>query len=251
MKRLLLAATVALFASQAHALDPATIKSTWTKVWADEFAAGSNPNSATWNQNWFGSPGQITRPTNSAETGAYDPTRTTVSNGKLKQTSAAQPVTINGTTYPYRVGEVNSQGKVYFSPPMYVEWRAYIPAAANGQIANWPALWINGDNWPGDVEVDVLEGLGGNATWNVHAAGLNIGSGPVSGTWTGWHTFGVYYAVGVLEIYWDGRLVGSVADSAIVNKPHYLLMSNSIGGYGGPVTVPTTLRVEYVRVWRP
>src|SRR5438552_8242529 len=57
------------------------------------------------------------------------------------------------------------------------------PASRDGKIANWPAFWLLGDNWPTGGELDAFEGSGG-----VDQASYWYGTrvnGPVSGPTTG------------------------------------------------------------------
>ena len=44
--------------------------------------------------------------------------------------------------------------------PVFVEFKATLPADGDGQVANWPALWLDGQTWPQDGEIDVMEGGG-------------------------------------------------------------------------------------------
>ena len=44
----------------------------------------------------------------------------------------------------------------------YVEarvWFAAATASPNDPIANWPAFWTSGANWPANGEIDIAEGL--------------------------------------------------------------------------------------------
>ena len=254
--RVLALALAAAFPSVAAAGVVDDFKATHTQTFTQEFGSGTEPSSTYWHQNWFGTASEVTRPVNGAETGAYDPLNAFLSAGQLKLSSTANPITINGITYPYRTGFIASYGLRYFSPPFYVESRINVKPAANGTIANWPAWWINGDTWPDGCEVDVMEGLSGAATWHLHCGNdgagnptLNAG-GTVPGNWTGWHNFGVLYEVGRVRIFWDtNTMVADVSDARIVDAPHYLLLGNGIGGLGGPITVPNTLVAEWIRGW--
>ena len=49
-----------------------------------------------------------------------------------------------------------------------VEALVYIPPSASSAIANWPAVWTDGQDWPADGEDDILEGLGGSACFHFH-----------------------------------------------------------------------------------
>ncbi|HTD57446.1 MAG TPA: hypothetical protein VK672_01000, partial [Solirubrobacteraceae bacterium] len=46
----------------------------------------------------------------------------------------------------------------------YVEWRAFSPAAQNGELADWPGLWSMAPS--GHLEIDTFEGLHGKANFH-------------------------------------------------------------------------------------
>ena len=52
--------------------------------------------------------------------------------------------------------------------PVYVEFKATLPATASGTVANWPGLWLVGQTWPEDGEIDVMEGGGGSTAYHIH-----------------------------------------------------------------------------------
>jgi beta-glucanase (GH16 family) len=105
----------------------------------------------------------------------------------------------------------------------YAEARIYVPAAGT-QIANWPAWWMDGQNWPTDGEIDVLEGLAGTAQWHFHnpsgAPGGDAGPG-----YTGWHVFAMLWQPGSVTYYYDGVQVGRLT-SGITASPMYLVLGN-------------------------
>ena len=63
----------------------------------------------------------------------------------------------------------------------------------------------------------------------------------------GWHTFGVDWRPGSLTFYYDGRKVGTQT-RGVTGSPHYLILNNAISGSARKV--PSTLKVDYVRVWK-
>src|SRR6266487_3520377 len=71
---------------------------------ASMFAASfTHPDHAMWTPNWLCAPGQITHPPNpSYELEAFDPARVAYSPGRLALSIREDPVTVAGTTYPYR-----------------------------------------------------------------------------------------------------------------------------------------------------
>jgi beta-glucanase (GH16 family) len=72
----------------------------------------------------------------------------------------------------------------------------------------------------------------------------------VKGAYTGWHTYGADWEPGVVNYYYDGVLVGSTK-SGVTSSPMYLILDYAVGRWGGPVKAPATMKVDYVRVWRP
>jgi hypothetical protein len=61
------------------------VNSTWKLTFDDEFN-GTSLNASKWSTNWFGAPGAITKPVNSAEIAAYDPADVSVSGGGYSAT---------------------------------------------------------------------------------------------------------------------------------------------------------------------
>ncbi|MET7691769.1 glycoside hydrolase family 16 protein [Streptomyces sp. NPDC005483] len=226
---------------------PLGVPGTWRKVFSDEFS-GTTLDSAKWNPNWLGCPTCITKPVNSAEIGAYAPSQVSVSGGSLHLTAIQQQTTAsNGTTYPYRSGLVESNGKAQFTYGAF-EARIYSPASGT-QIANWPAFWTDGQTWPADGEMDVLEGLGGQACYHFHSNAGGPG-GCASGNFTGWHTYGAEWKAGSVTYYYDGKQVGQIT-TGITAQPMYLILNNGVSDqHGGPRLTPADMMVDYVRVWQ-
>ena len=111
-------------------------------------------------------------------------------------------------------------------------------------------MWADGQSWPADGELDVLEGLGGLACWHFHdPAGAPGGCLP--GTFTaGWHTFGADWEPGIVTYYYDGTPVGSVTSGVTASPMFVILDLAADNAYGGQIEVPATMRVDYVRVWQ-
>jgi beta-glucanase (GH16 family) len=135
--------------------------------------------------------------------------------------------------------------------PVYVEYKATLPAA-DGQIAHWPALWLTGQDWPQDGEIDVMEGFGTSSQYHVRygTPGDVTTRGGVGGTTAGTHTFGVLWTTVDITFVYDGSVVGSIPVS--LTSPMYLIMENSLSysGANAPSLVPSTMTVRYVRVWQ-
>ncbi|MEW1914909.1 glycoside hydrolase family 16 protein, partial [Kitasatospora sp. NPDC085895] len=136
---------------------PLGITGSWRQVFADDFN-GTSVDSAKWTANWLGCATCTTPPVNSYEKAAYAPSQATVSGGSLHLTATPKAATANGTSFPYTSGMVQSNGKAQFTYGAF-EARIYLPGSG-GKISNWPAFWTDGQSWPTDGEMDVMEGLG-------------------------------------------------------------------------------------------
>lgn len=209
---------------------------------------GTALNPAIWGDNWLGNAGVITPPINGAELAAYDPKQVVVKDGLLNLNAIRSPVTVNGKNYDYRSGCITSHGKKSYPPGHYFEARIYSPAASPGIIANWPAFWTDGENWPTDGENDIYEGLSGHAAYHYHSPSGGPGSS-VPGDFTGWHIFGALIIPGKVSYFYDGKAVGMITQD-IRNSPNYLILNYGVGGWGGPLLVPATMQCSGVDVYQ-
>jgi hypothetical protein len=133
--------------------------------------------------------------------------------------------------------------------PVYVEFKVTLPADAEGTIANWPGVWLDGQNWPEDGEIDVMEGLGGWAAYHLHFGSTGEGadaSGAAVNSTPGAHTYGILWTTTGVTFIYDGVVEGTLTES--LTSPMYLVMENSLGS--GPYLIPSTVDVRYVRVWQ-
>jgi beta-glucanase (GH16 family) len=142
---------------------------------------------------------------------------------------------------------INSNGKYNFTYG-YMEARVWTDGST--ELSNWPAFWADGQNWPADGEIDVVEGLNGQACWHFHYTGGGPG-GCATGNYAGsWHTFGADWEPNSITYYYDGAQVGQIT-SGVTSAPMYLILNLAVDqSYGGPMQVPGTMRVDYVRVWQ-
>ncbi len=214
-------------------------------MFSDEFN-GSALDTSKWTPGWFGS--GITGPINSAETACYDSSQVTVpGDGSLHLPLTSKPATCGGATRPYSGALVSSNGKYQYTYG-YLEVRAYLPAAATGAIANWPATWSDGQSWPADGENDTMEGLGGQACYHFHSPAGGPGA-CANGGYTAWHIFASDWQPGSVTYYYDGVKVGQIT-TGITTSPQYLILNYTQGSWGGPTSVPAVMLVDYVRVWQ-
>ncbi len=220
-------------------------------VFEDNFD-GTSLNTSYWSTGWLGS--GVTPPVQGQELACYDPAQVKVANGLLTLSAIAKTQTCGGKSRPYTSGAINSSGKKSYSYG-YFEARIWLDEAS-GKVANWPAWWLDGKNWPTDGELDVMEGLSGsaNATWHGpvnNGAGFSFGKG---GARTGWHVFAANWQPGIVTSYYDGVKLGSYSSSTnITSAPQFLILGEQIGPegqYGGPVKIPSRMDIDYVRVWQ-
>jgi beta-glucanase (GH16 family) len=54
---------------------------------------------------------------------------------------------------------------------------------------------------------------------------------------------------GVVTYYYDGNEVGQIT-TGITSSPMYLILNYAVAGQGGAVVTPSTMQVDYVRVWQ-
>jgi beta-glucanase (GH16 family) len=214
-------------------------------IFDDEFN-GSSLDTSNWSTGWFGS--GITAPVNSEELECYDPAQVVEGAGELDLNLIAQSETCGGQTRPYASGLVSTAGKFTFTYG-YVEVRAWLPGGST--ISDWPGIWTDGQSWPTDGELDLVEGLGGQACWHFHdSQGAPGGCEPGSSYTGGWHTYGADWEPGSVTYYYDGTVVGTIT-TGITSAPMYLVLDLAADNeYGGPVAAPATLRIDYVRVWQ-
>jgi hypothetical protein len=238
---------------------------------------GSALNTNLWQTGWYGS--GITGPVGEDETACYDPTHVVVGFNVLSLIGNDD----SGTTHcpktssdpnpdrPIRSGNVWTYQK-YTQSHGYVEVKALLACAANGKIANWPAIWLVGE---GSLrgEIDIVEGLDGIAEATYHDTGMSGGTGQHSfGNYSAveaadstnlygqaddatvcgeWHTFGVEWRSDRVISYYDGQSVGSFVSSTLISPdPMVLIIGNQYspeGHYGGPVVADTVMYADWAR----
>ena len=216
-------------------------------VFDDEFSGGSL-NQTVWSPTWFGNVSQQNGTTMSASNVSVG------SSGlALKTGSNGTGGIVSSNPHDSQPGHTGFQIVPTAGKPVYVEYKATLPAAPNGSIANWPAVWLVGQSpWPENGEIDVMEGLGGAAAYHIHFGNGNgsgvDGPGKTVNTSPGTHTYGVLWTTTSVTFIYDGVAVGTINES--LDSPMFLIMENSIGSYGGPTVLSATMTIRYVRVWQ-
>ena len=212
----------------------------------DEFN-GSSLDATKWSKGWL-APG-VTPPVNGSEAECYDPNQVTVGYGELDLTMIARTETCGGVTRPLASGIVNSDSTFRFTYG-YAEARIWMPAGS----ALWPAWWTDGQNWPSDGEIDVVEAYGtdSDVEFHYHYAGCGADCGPggqtsLPGSTEGWHTYAVNWQRGAITWFYDGVKVWTFTGSSVTSSPQYLILN--LAAKSPTVVVPAVMRVDYVRVY--
>jgi beta-glucanase (GH16 family) len=230
---------------------PTGVPGDWALKFDDEFN-GTSLNTAKWSTGWYGS--GITRPVNNLEDDCYDPARVSQGGGALSL-SLVQKSEACGDTEPYAGSLVSTTGKFSFTYGL-VQARVWLPGKPGnpGQVANWPGVWTDGQNWPEDGENDIAEGLNGKVCAhfiygqaNPQGIGAGGGTGCPSGNYTnGWHTFAADWEPGRITYYYDGVDIGTVT-SGVTSAPMFVILDYATQS---PAQVPAAMKVDYVRVWQ-
>jgi hypothetical protein len=236
---------------------PLGIPGVWALQFSDEFT-GPDIDTSKWNTNWFGTPGQITKPVTGIELAAYATSQAVINaNQHLELRAIPKVVTATDShQYGYVSGMVNTYGKYSFKYGA-AEAQIYCPAAIPGVLANWPAFWLDTiDVWPNGGEIDIFEGLDGRAYFYIHYSPTNDGNDSplgqaVAGSFTGWHIYGMKWTPGAVAYYYDGLPVGTLHyDTGAALTDMMVILNYAVGGWGGPCVIPATMFVNYVRVWQ-
>jgi beta-glucanase (GH16 family) len=137
------------------------------------------------------------------------------------------------------------------------EARIYLPASSSGEIANWPAFWLeNPYKWPVNGEIDALESWRG---WDCQA----IHYGPAANKrrtvrttpncvmdTPGWHVFAVAWSAKAVKWYIDGHLTGIIRS----HVPHHrvqIVLDYTAWRNQHDNLAPATMRVAWVRIFKP
>jgi Glycosyl hydrolases family 16 len=223
----------------------------WNLSFDDEFN-GASLNTSVWNTGWLSS--GLTGPINTEEEECYSPAQDVEVGGEFDLIAAATPQSgcllaggPSTVSEPYVSGMINTRLKFSYTYG-YLQTRVWLPGTI-GQGTDWPGVWEVGNPAPANGEVDVVEGLAGQACWHFHDS-TGAGYGGCAGVHAGgWHTFGADWEPGSVTWYYDGVKVG-VETTNITGDPMYIIADLAADNtYGGPVA-PGTMRIDYVRVWQ-
>ncbi len=232
---------------------PLGVGGVWHLRFDDEFN-GHALDRSKWQPNWRGaSSSSVTAPDDPSGQSCMDPRQVTETHGHVDLAAVARRcVTAGGRVYQYASGLIETRRTFTFTYG-FMQARVFIPAA-HGVPVNFPGFWATGTgHWPDAGEIDVLDflaschrGLGVYFTSLHHATGDCVRTSRPQG----WHTFGAEWEPHIVRYFFDGRRVGQVR-AGVTHTPMFLVVNNSLDSdQGGPISVPATMAVDYVRVWQ-
>jgi len=234
----------------------------WQVQMDENFAEDTSAllDSGRWHAGWFGD-GQLTQAVNSLETSLYASTNLSVADGvaRLDVTpNSSRRALSDGTTQP-NLGAALNTDKAQASDGFmftygYVEARLQLPAGTPGEGV-WPSFWLNGEHWPNDMEIDIVEGDGTDqgCTFNIHygdgkdITNLNdsVRTRTVPGATSGMHTYAADVRPDGVTFYYDGAAVYDY-DGKVPDRPRYVMFGSSSSA---TVSARHSLLIDYVRVW--
>jgi hypothetical protein len=131
------------------------------------------------------------------------------------------------------------------------EARIWVQAGPGGVIANWPAFWLVGADWPVDGEIDAFEGLGGydSATFHYGADNSQL-SQQDKALKPGWNIVDVVWKPQFLAVYYNGAEFVQWDSAVITSQPMRIIFDATTGQAGYTTGQPSTMDIDYLRSWR-
>lgn len=244
---------------------PLGVPGSWELYFRDEFD-GASVNSNVWLKLRGSEGGLYEWPANSElDDHAFSADYATVSGGNLRLRWDNTPRTLTGndgsqTTFPYTAGMVHSGKGLYFTYGC-VEVRAWFTDTRG----LWQGIWMLShpidQDWPPEIDIaEILE----DPTDGIYSPHFNYHWSDSSGahqqmqwktygqngvSYAGeWHTYGLVWSAGFLQVYIDGQAGPSYTNSEITSRLMYLILMPGVRKGYKPAN--GEMLVDYVRVWK-
>lgn len=241
------------FAAMPVVTSPLGLSGNWSLDFRDEFD-GNTIDYNKWSTGRWGRTTTGDTPFNTSIEGAYFvSTNVSVSNGNLALTLTPSVKTLNGKTYTYASGQVQSNGHYFLTPNTYIEARIKVP----GCTGCWPAFWtVPNGQWP--PETDIFEffntSTAAQPKFNLHRAGGGQSGPKIYGETTvdyrdEYHTYGLYWNGTQYISYLDGKAYDlGVTDPTTI--PQFIILNLSMYDGNTPPS-GSAMYVDWIRTWKP
>ena len=205
---------------------------------------------ASWCPNYYGIQSWETcgAPTSSgtASSAAFYPSQ-------VSYTTSSAPISLEMNAAATESGAFNSNSETQetWSAPATLSEEINLPCDGS-EIENWPAFrLVTTGSWPKGGEIDVMEGLSGQAEWHYHylsAQGVDSHVGGSLGSGCGTNYYGVKWTTSAITFYYNGTAVGAVTPKEIgvpiASGPMFLVNDYAASSdYGGPTVGGVSMEV--------
>jgi len=229
----------------------------WRMVFHDDFN-GNRLNTHLWAYCWPYIPAYAC--TNGQEAEFYRPANVSVSQGYLHLTAKRKKIKLKYWPTRYYTSGMVTTARHFQLRYGYAEARIQVPPG----VGFWTAFWMQpiDHTWP--PEIDAMEHLGIKP--KVVGMAYHWRDGKSAHTYnhwlkspknyeSGWHTYAVDWEPGQIKWYIDGQLKQQFKGN-VTTKKMWLNLTFAMSGDpkwgvpGGKTHFPSTVLVDYVRVWQ-